>query len=97
MTQRGHVRKSVRAGSTPWPPSMKSRESGVRQCAAVPWSAEVDLFPGEAGERRNLYVNVPAGTTAWAFATVTNNKTQEVTIVRPSGTGGEPCLPCLIP
>lgn len=71
--------------------------SGVRQCAAVPWSAEVDLFAGEAGERRNLYVNVPEGTTAWAFATVTNNKTQEVTIVRPSGTGGEPCLPCLIP
>lgn len=70
---------------------------GVVECAAVPWSAELDLIPGAQGERRNLYVHVPAGTTAWAFATVTNNKTQEVTIVRPSGTGGEPCLPCLTP
>lgn len=69
--------------------------SGVRECAAVPWSAEVDLFPGEQGERRNIYVSAPEGTSLWAFATVTNNKTQEVTIVRPSGTGGEPCLPCL--
>jgi hypothetical protein len=71
--------------------------NGVRECAAVPWSAELDLVAGAQGERRNLYVHVPAGTTAWAFATVTNNKTQEVTIVRPSGTGGEPCLPCLTP
>ena len=60
-------------------------------CAATPWYGEVDLAPGAAGERVNLYVHTDGvGSLMWAFASVTNNETQQVTIVTPDGIGGSP-------
>jgi hypothetical protein len=51
--------------------------------ADEPWYAELDLPPGAAGERVNVFVEFPLDATAWAFATVTNNETQQVTTVTP--------------
>lgn len=48
-----------------------------------PYYAEVDLPQGATGERVNLEVLMPLDATGWAFATVTNNATQQVTIVAP--------------
>ncbi|HVE73226.1 MAG TPA: hypothetical protein VNI54_17795 [Thermoanaerobaculia bacterium] len=60
-------------------------------CAATPAYAEVDLPPGNEGERVNLHISqATAGSLTWAFATVTNNETQQVTIVTPDGVGGRP-------
>lgn len=67
-------------------------------CAWTPWYAEVDLPAGNAGERVNVYVSIGGtDTPSWAFASVTNNTTQQVTIVTPDGTGGLPCDPCEVP
>ncbi len=72
--------------------------SGAASCASTPWYAEIDLPVRGDDERANLYVTPPAGAgLAWAFATVTNNETQQVTVVTPDGVGGEPCNPCTIP
>jgi hypothetical protein len=59
-----------------------------------PYYAEVDLTPGAANERVNVYLSFPLDSTAWAFATVTNNATQQVTIVTPNGSGEQPCTGC---
>jgi hypothetical protein len=68
--------------------------SGVA-CASRPWYGEVDLPPGGIDERVNVYVTAGRyGSLAWAFASVTNNETQQVTIVTPDGRGGVPCHPC---
>jgi hypothetical protein len=48
-----------------------------------PYYAEVDLPQGAIGERVNLEIVMPLDATAWAFASVTNNETQQVTIVAP--------------
>ncbi|HYK02732.1 MAG TPA: hypothetical protein VE974_13320 [Thermoanaerobaculia bacterium] len=78
--------------------SMQRSCSSAANCAATPWYAEIDLPVRGDDERVNLYVTPPAGAgLAWAFATVTNNDTQQVTVVTPDGTGGEPCNPCTIP
>lgn len=78
--------------------AMRRSCSSVAGCASTPWYAEVDLPVRGNDERANLYVTPPAGASlAWAFAAVTNNDTQQVTIVTPDGTGGEPCNPCTIP
>ncbi|HEX2059389.1 MAG TPA: hypothetical protein VHK90_01480 [Thermoanaerobaculia bacterium] len=66
-------------------------------CAAAPSYAEIDLPSAAGGTRVNLYVEMPAGVRGWAFATVTNNTTQQVTIVTADGTGGEPCPTCTTP
>jgi hypothetical protein len=67
-------------------------------CASTPWYAELDLPAREKDTRENLFITPPAGIElGWAFATVTNNQTQQVTIVTPDGTGGERCNPCTIP
>ncbi|MEA2464725.1 MAG: hypothetical protein QOJ98_2472 [Acidobacteriota bacterium] len=80
------------------PFSMQRSCSGAASCAATPWFAEVDLPVRGDDEQANLYVTPPAGASlAWTFATVTNNRTQQVTTVSPDGTGGEPCTPCTIP
>jgi hypothetical protein len=65
-------------------------------CASAPWYAELDLSPGRADERANVYVRIGGWETpAWAFASATNNETQQVTIVTGNGSGGEPaCDPC---
>ena len=68
-----------------------NRDCTGNACAATPWYGEVDLAPGAAGERVNLYVIAGApGSLAWTFASVTNNETQQVTIVTPDGIGGAP-------
>jgi hypothetical protein len=55
-----------------------------RQVFAIePYYAEVDLPQGVAGERVNLDVSMPLDAIGWAFAAVTNNETQQVTIVAP--------------
>jgi len=61
-----------------------------------PAYAEIDLPAGNAGQRSAIYVQSPVESFAWAFATITNNETQQVTIVTPSGNGGvpAPCITC---
>ena len=60
------------------------RDCSGRSCDAIPWYAELDLPVGETDERVNVYVAVGAHESpAWAFASVTNNETQQVTIVAP--------------
>lgn len=49
-----------------------------------PYYAEVDLPQGTAGERVNVEIELPLDATGWAFASVTNNETQQVTIVAPN-------------
>jgi hypothetical protein len=60
-------------------------------CAATPAYAEIDLAPGAADERVDLFVQIPEGNLGWALASVTNNATQQVTIISPNGKGGRPC------
>lgn len=48
-----------------------------------PYYAEVDLPQGAANERVHVEVVMPLDATGWAFASVTNNATQQVTIVAP--------------
>lgn len=73
---------------------MRRSCSGI-SCAWTPWYGEVDLPAGAVNERVNVYA-FPGGYGAlsWAFASVTNNDTQQVTIVTPDGRGGFPCHPC---
>jgi len=54
-----------------------------RDLIIEPYYAEVDLPQGAIGERVNLEVVMPLDATGWAFASVTNNETQQVTIVAP--------------
>jgi len=64
-----------------------------RECSSCPDSpayVELDLPPGAKGEFSTLYITSPSESFAWAFASVTNNVTQQVTIVTPNGEGGEP-------
>jgi hypothetical protein len=49
-------------------------------CAGAAY-AEVDLPTSAPGARANLYVRLEGSPPSWAFATVTNNVTQQVTIV----------------
>jgi hypothetical protein len=60
-------------------------------CDAIPWYAELDLPVGAAGDRVNAYVSIGnQGSPAWAFASITNDETQQVTIVTADGNGGRP-------
>ena len=56
--------------------------------AECPLYAEVDLQPQSEGERADLFLHLREGWLTWAFASVTNNETQQVTIVSPNGKGG---------
>lgn len=58
-------------------------------CAWTPRTMEIDLPARAEGERADVYVSM-GGSEGWAFASVTNNKTQQVTIVTPDGLGGHP-------
>jgi hypothetical protein len=46
-----------------------------------PYYAELDL--PSAADRTDVTIVPPRGSLAWAFATVTNNETQQVTVVKP--------------
>ena len=65
-----------------------SRSCSGLECEAIPWYGELDLPPGGTNERVNLYFGVGIDAPAWAFASVTNNETQQVTIVTADGQGG---------
>ena len=65
--------------------------SSGSDCALQPHYAEFDVVPDPAkGNRADVYVTLPAGAPGWAFASVTNNATQQVTVVTPDGKGGRP-------
>ena len=67
------------------------RQCTVAACDAIPWYAELDLPVGVADERVNVYVTIGGQSSlSWAFASVTNNETQQVTIVTADGEGGRP-------
>jgi len=67
------------------------RRECTGSCDAIPWYAEVDLAPGAQNERVNVYIDIGGiDAPSWAFASVTNNETQEVTIVTADGEGGRP-------
>jgi hypothetical protein len=64
-------------------------------CVAVPAYGELDLEAGQQGERVNVYISSHEESLTWSFASITNNDTQQVTIVTPDGVGGIPCRqPC---
>ena len=52
-------------------------------CVLLPSYAELDLAPGAQNERVTISIEGPRGAPSWAFATVTNNATQQVTVVTP--------------
>jgi hypothetical protein len=67
------------------------RQCAPGKCAGVPWYAELDLPAGGTDGRVNVYVTIGhQGSPAWAFASITNNETQQVTIVTADGSGGRP-------
>jgi hypothetical protein len=59
-------------------------------CAWTPLYGELDLPARGNGARGDVYIEGADGGLEWAFASVTNNKTQEVTLVTPNGRGGRP-------
>jgi hypothetical protein len=63
----------------------------LSQCSFAPSYGVVDFPQGAAGELADLYVYLDSRYLGWAFATVTNNRTQQVTIVTPDGKGGRAC------
>jgi hypothetical protein len=89
------------AGVTIVDPETKAQASQTisltKATAIEPAYGELDLPAGAEGQRSAIHVHGPDGAYAWAFATVTNNVTQQVTIVTPSGGGEVPCLGCAEP
>lgn len=71
---------------------MLTRNCSGNGCYAVPMYGEMDLQLGGAA-RSDVYLDTEhlPGSPVWAFITVTNNETQQVTIITPNGKGGEPC------
>jgi hypothetical protein len=74
---------TLRAGEASYPFTLVRNCTTALACATVPYYAELDLPAGALDERVNLSVEMPEGSLAWAFASVTNNATQQVTIVTP--------------
>jgi hypothetical protein len=75
------------------------RSCAGNACASTPFYAELDLPAEGAARRVNVHFTTPglyvAPPLRWAFATVTNNRTQQVTVVTPNGQGGEKrCSSC---
>jgi hypothetical protein len=62
-----------------------------------PGYVEIDLPPGAVGDRSAIYIEPAFNTRSYAFATITNNETQQVTIITPSGEGSTPCFHCREP
>ncbi|HYK02731.1 MAG TPA: hypothetical protein VE974_13315 [Thermoanaerobaculia bacterium] len=61
------------------------RTCSGKSCASTPWYGEYDLPAGTA-PRVNVFVEAIGP--AWAFITVTNNETQQITTITPQGKGG---------
>jgi hypothetical protein len=70
--------------------TLLSRECSGVACASTPYYGELDLAAAGNGARADLYVDTIVGGAVWAFASVTNNETQAVTLVTPDGRGGRP-------
>lgn len=65
----------------------------ARACLACPDEPayyELDLPNVNRTGMSTIYITSPPESFAWAFASVTNNTTQQVTIVTPNGEGGVP-------
>ena len=56
--------------------------SGVA-CTWTPYFAELDLPVRAEGDRADIHIEFMDGALGWAFASVTNNATQQVTVVTP--------------
>lgn len=67
-----------------------TRDCSGAACAWTPLYGEIDLPSHGNGARADVYVSSVDGGLQWAFASVTNNRTQEVTLVTPNGRGGRP-------
>jgi hypothetical protein len=63
------------------------RDCVVSDCAVAPLYGEFDLPPSAAGARANIFIDNRdrPELLLWAFASVTNNKTQQVTIIGADG------------
>lgn len=70
-----------------------ARNCSGNGCYATPLYGEMDLPAQGPGVRADVYLDTEtvAGSPVWAFITVTNNETQQVTIITPNGKGGVPC------
>ena len=67
---------------------------GINQeCSDAPLYGDFDL-PTVTNGRADLILETLHGALVWAFVSVTNNETQQVTIVTPSNKGGTPCIVC---
>lgn len=68
------------------------RPACTDECDAIPWYGELDLPDDGSDGGRNVYIALgqPPHALAWAFASITNNDTQQVTIVTADGNGGRP-------
>lgn len=60
-----------------------SRNCTGVQCAWTPRYSEIDLPARAEGTRADVHVEIRKGGLGWAFASVTNNRTQQVTVVTP--------------
>ncbi|HEX2835510.1 MAG TPA: hypothetical protein VHW00_21035 [Thermoanaerobaculia bacterium] len=58
-----------------------------------PAYGELDLPAGRDAQRSLIFVDPSLDALTWAFITVTNNETQQVTIIVPNGSGS-PCPTC---
>lgn len=67
-----------------------TRNCSGRECFSAPWYGELDL-PDNLSADADVYVRARSGAPAWSFISVTNNETQQVTLVTPDGRGGSPC------
>ncbi|HEX6097024.1 MAG TPA: hypothetical protein VF432_11920 [Thermoanaerobaculia bacterium] len=71
-------------------PMRRAPCTGAR-CHGAPWYGELDLPSAAADDRVNVYITLGSPQSpAWAFASITNNETQQVTIVTADGSGGRP-------
>lgn len=67
---------------------------GLNQaCSDTPLYGELDL-PNVANGRADLQLGTVHGALVWAFVSVTNNHTQQVTVVTPSNKGDFDCIVC---
>ena len=65
------------------PPTRFSRNCTGVDCAWTPRYTEIDLPPRRNDARADVYIAISNGSLGWAFASITNNKTQHVTLVTP--------------
>ncbi len=76
--------RMVENGHTAYaPPTRFSRDCTGVSCAWTPRYTEIDLPSRGEDARADVYVAITNASLGWAFASITNNKTQQVTTVTP--------------